>query len=104
MVWPITDQKSYVGEKGKSTRVEGTPAGHYQQTLNRSGSWPRRVQDPALREIGDSNVRKANTDYIIPGVPNEQLRFAALNGDSAIVFDEWGGYADQAATLFPFFK
>ena len=62
------------------------------------------IQDPALGEIGDSNVRKANTDYIIPGVPNEQLRFAALNGDSAIVFDEWGGYADQAATLFPFFK
>ena len=26
-----------------------------------------------------------STDYVIPGVPNKQLRFAALNGHSAIV-------------------
>jgi len=44
-----------------------------------------------------------STDYIIPGVPNKRLRFAALNGDSAIVFYEWGGYADQACvTAFDF--
>jgi len=44
-----------------------------------------------------------STDYIIPGVPNKQLRFAALNGHSAIVFYEWGGYADQlCVTAFDF--
>jgi hypothetical protein len=44
-----------------------------------------------------------STDYIMPGVPNKQLRFAALNGDSAIVFYKWGGYADQlCVTAFDF--
>jgi hypothetical protein len=44
-----------------------------------------------------------STDYIICGVPNKQLRFAALNGDSAIVFYELGGYADQlCVTAFDF--
>lgn len=44
-----------------------------------------------------------STDYIIPGVPNKQLRFAALNGGSAIVFYEWGGYAGQlSVTAFDF--
>src|ERR1700730_1557742 len=44
-----------------------------------------------------------STDYIIPGVPNKQLRFAALNGNSAIVLYEWGGYADQeCVTVFDF--
>jgi hypothetical protein len=44
-----------------------------------------------------------STDYIIPDVPNKQLRFAALNGHSAIVFYELGGYADQlCVTAFDF--
>lgn len=44
-----------------------------------------------------------STDYIIPGVPNKQLRFAALNGHSANVFYEWGGFADQlCVTAFDF--
>jgi hypothetical protein len=44
-----------------------------------------------------------STDYIIPGVPNKQLRFAALNSDSAIVFYERGGYASQlCVTAFNF--
>jgi hypothetical protein len=38
-----------------------------------------------------------SADYIIPGVPNKQLGFAALNSDSAIVFYKRGGYA--GATL-----
>jgi hypothetical protein len=41
-----------------------------------------------------------STDYIIPGVPNKQLRFAALNSDSAIVFYERGGYASQLCVAF----
>jgi hypothetical protein len=44
-----------------------------------------------------------STDYRIPGVPNKQLRFAALNDHSAIVFYKWGGYADQlCVTAFDF--
>ena len=44
-----------------------------------------------------------STDYMIPGVPNKKLRFAALNGDSAIVFYQWGGFADQeCVTAFDF--
>jgi hypothetical protein len=44
-----------------------------------------------------------STDYIIPGVPNKQLRFAALNSDSAIVLYKLGGYADQeCVTAFGF--
>jgi hypothetical protein len=44
-----------------------------------------------------------STDYIIPGVPNKQPGFAALNGDSAIVFYKRGGYADQlCVTAFDF--
>ena len=44
-----------------------------------------------------------STDGIIPGVPNKQLRFAALNDDSAIVFYEWGGLAGQeCVTAFDF--
>lgn len=42
-------------------------------------------------------------DDIVPEVPNKQLRFAALNSDSAIVFYEWGGYASQLrVTAFDF--
>lgn len=40
-----------------------------------------------------------STDAIIPGVPNKRLRLAALNGDSAIMLYEWGGYADQARVM-----
>jgi hypothetical protein len=44
-----------------------------------------------------------STDYIMPGVPNKRLRFAALNGDSAIVFYEWGGFVGQlCVTVFDF--
>ncbi len=44
-----------------------------------------------------------STDAMIPGVPNKRLRLAALNGDSAIVLYEWGGYADQTCvTAFDF--
>jgi len=44
-----------------------------------------------------------STDYIIPDVPNKQLRFAALNHHSAIVFYKLGGYADQfCVTAFDF--
>lgn len=44
-----------------------------------------------------------STDYIIPKVPNKQLRFGALNDHSAIVFYKWGGFADQlCVTAFDF--
>ena len=44
-----------------------------------------------------------STDGIIPGVPNKQLRFAALSDDSAIVFYEWGGFVGQeCVTAFDF--
>jgi hypothetical protein len=36
-----------------------------------------------------------STDFMIPGVPNKRLKFAATNDHSAVVFYEWGGYADQ---------
>lgn len=44
-----------------------------------------------------------STDYVIPGVPNKRLRFAALNDDAAIISYEWGGYANQlCVTVFDF--
>ncbi len=44
-----------------------------------------------------------SSDDAIPGVPNKRLKFAALNGDSAIVFYEWGGFVGQlCVTAFNF--
>ncbi len=40
-----------------------------------------------------------STDYMIPGVPNKRLQFAAMNSDSAIVFYEWGGYGNQFCVM-----
>ena len=35
-----------------------------------------------------------STDYMIPGVPNKRLVFAAVNKDSAVIVYELGGYAN----------
>jgi hypothetical protein len=44
-----------------------------------------------------------SSDYIIEGVPNKRLVFAALNKESAIVVYERGGYANfQCATILDF--
>jgi hypothetical protein len=44
-----------------------------------------------------------STDYIIEGVPNKRLVFAALNKESAIVVYERGGYANfLCATILDF--
>jgi hypothetical protein len=40
-----------------------------------------------------------STDYVIPGVPNKQLQFGALNENTAIVFYKWGGYGDQLCVV-----
>jgi len=44
-----------------------------------------------------------STDYILPGVPNKRLVFAALNKDSAVIVYERGGYANfLRATILDF--
>jgi len=44
-----------------------------------------------------------STDYIIDGIPNKRLVFAALNKESAIVVYERGGYANfLCATILDF--
>jgi hypothetical protein len=45
-----------------------------------------------------------STDYILPGVPNKRLVFAALNKDSAIVVYEKGGYANLLRTTILDFR
>jgi hypothetical protein len=45
-----------------------------------------------------------STDYILPGVPNKRLVFAALNRDSAIVVYERGGYANLLRTTILGFR
>ena len=45
-----------------------------------------------------------STDYILPGVPNKRLVFAALNRDSAIVVYERGGYANLLRTTILDFR
>ncbi len=45
-----------------------------------------------------------STDYILPGVPNKRLVFAALNRDSAIVVYERGGYANLLRTAILDFR
>jgi hypothetical protein len=45
-----------------------------------------------------------STDYILPGVPNKRLVFAALNKDSAIVVYEKGGYANLLCTTILDFR
>ncbi len=45
-----------------------------------------------------------STDYILPGVPNKRLVFAALNKDSAIFVYEKGGYANLLRTTILDFR
>ncbi len=45
-----------------------------------------------------------STDYMIPGVPNKRLAFAALSRDSAIVVYERGGHANFLRTMILDFK
>lgn len=43
-------------------------------------------------------------DYLLPGVPNKRLIFAALNRDSAVVVYERGGYGNVLRTMILDFK
>lgn len=44
-----------------------------------------------------------STDYILSGVPNKRLVFAALNKNSAIIVYEQGGFANTLrATILDF--
>jgi hypothetical protein len=45
-----------------------------------------------------------STDYILPGVPNKRLVFAALNRDSAVVVYERGGYVNFLRTTILDFR
>ena len=47
---------------------------------------------------------RMSTDYILPGVPNKRLVFAAVNQESAIVVYERGGYANFLRAMILDFK
>jgi hypothetical protein len=59
------------------------------------------VEDCSYRGDKFDMVNPGDTmsnDYILPGVPNKRLVFAALNRDSAFIVYERGGYANLLRT------